>query len=168
MRKKGRWLMALLLSLFFVACTPTDKVSFDTTLPENENNTQAGNSGNENNGETGSSTVKKEYQIVYKAVINGSATIEEIPSLLWIDGNRYPEIYVEGDAFQLDDLLNEYQSKTLRLVFLGWYTDSTCQTPFTGVSRYDTQGDFEQATGNDYTSFNSAFWDTTSGVPVWK
>lgn len=38
--KKGRWLMALLLSLFFVACTPTDKVLFDTTLPENENNTQ--------------------------------------------------------------------------------------------------------------------------------
>jgi len=40
------------------------------------------------------------------------------------------------------------------------------QTPFTGVYRYDVQSEFEQATGNDYTSFSSTYWDTTSGVPV--
>ena len=45
--------------------------------------------------------------------------------------------------------------------------DASC-TKFTGVSRYDTQGDFEQATGNDYTSFSNTYWDITSGVPVWK
>ena len=42
------------------------------------------------------------------------------------------------------------------------------KTPFTGVERYDTQGDFEQATGNDYSSFNSVFWDILNGVPAWK
>ena len=45
--------------------------------------------------------------------------------------------------------------------------DATC-TKFSGVSRYDTQADFEGATGNDYTSFSNVYWDTTSGVPVWK
>ena len=42
------------------------------------------------------------------------------------------------------------------------------QTPFTGVYRYDTQSDFEQATGNDYTKFSTTYWDTTSGAPTWK
>ena len=45
--------------------------------------------------------------------------------------------------------------------------DATC-TKFTGVKRYNTQGDFAAAQGNDYASFNSTYWDITSGVPVWK
>lgn len=38
---------------------------------------------------------------------------------------------------------------------------------FTGVKKYSTRTDM-QAAGNSYTSFNNAYWTTTSGTPVWK
>ena len=83
--------------------------------------------------ESDSSIDGKTYQIIYKAIINGDITPKEIPSELWINGNNYPNEHLEGKIFRLDDLLNEYQSKTLRLVFLGWYTDAECQNVFTGT-----------------------------------
>ena len=83
--------------------------------------------------ELDSSIESKTHQIAYKAIINDVAEPKEIPSELWINGNNYPDKYVEGEVIQLDDLLNEYQSKTLRLVFLGWFTDVECQNAFTGI-----------------------------------
>jgi hypothetical protein len=38
----------------------------------------------------------------------------------------------------------------------------------TGLYQYADMDTWKQATGNDYTVFDSAYWDLTTGVPVWK
>jgi hypothetical protein len=38
---------------------------------------------------------------------------------------------------------------------------------FTGVKKYSTRADMQNA-GNNYVSFNNDYWTTTSGTPVWK
>ena len=120
---KQKWLISMLLltCLFCAACANNTESSY--LSPSNSSSES----------DVDSSIESKTYQIMYKAIINGEATPKEIPSELWISGNNYPDEYLEGEIFRLDDLLNEYQSKTLRLVFLGWYTDAECQNVFTGT-----------------------------------
>ena len=37
-----------------------------------------------------------------------------------------------------------------------------------GTYQYASVDSWKQATGNDYTSFSSTYWDLSTGVPVWK
>lgn len=45
---------------------------------------------------------------------------------------------------------------------------ATGETSVTGVKRYDDVDEMKKAQGNVYTSFSDAYWDKTSGIPVWK
>ncbi|MBQ3506031.1 MAG: Ig-like domain-containing protein [Clostridia bacterium] len=38
----------------------------------------------------------------------------------------------------------------------------------TGLYQYASVSDWKQATGSDYTVFDRAYWDLTTGVPVWR
>ena len=144
---KKKWLISMLLltCLFCAACTNNTESSYlspsnsssesdvDSSLDSSSESDVDSSLDSSSDSELDSSIESKTYQIMYKAIINGEATPKEIPSELWISGNNYPDEHLEGENFRLDDLLNEYQSKTLRLVFLGWYTDAECQNVFTGT-----------------------------------
>ena len=144
---KKKWLISMLLLtfLFCAACTNNTESSYlspsnsssesdvDSSLDSSSESDVDSSLDSSSDSELDSSIESKTYQIMYKAIINGEATPKEIPSELWISGNNYPDEHLEGENFRLDDLLNEYQSKTLRLVFLGWYTDAECQNVFTGT-----------------------------------
>jgi hypothetical protein len=132
-KKKWLLLMILLTCLFCAACANPTESSFGPSFDGSDTTDSGFSSDGSSDSLPDSSIENKTHPITYKAIINGDATPKEIPSELWISGNHYPDTYVEGELFLLDDLLNEYQSKTLRLVFLGWYTDAECQNVFTGV-----------------------------------
>lgn len=74
-----------------------------------------------------------EYQITYKAVING--TEGDILNGMWKQNGKYPTTYTKKDGLkttELDDL-KSYTDSGYEYTFKGWYLDKECTQKFAGI-----------------------------------
>ena len=73
----------------------------------------------------------KTQSITYYAIINGEKT--GIPQSMYdTDKTKYPATYIVFVGATIGDLLTDDE-----YIFEGWFSDESCQTPFTGITATD-------------------------------
>ncbi len=78
-------------------------------------------------------TTAEHITINYFAIVNGEKT--GIPQVMYdADTTKYPAIYTVGFGATIGNLLTNEE-----YIFEGWFKDEACTTPFTGISKTDTQ-----------------------------
>lgn len=106
-------------------------------------------------------------KIYDRADWTGVYVISPVPLAVYKPGASKIDFFMD-DSTHAENTIKDYDGATKTATVIKRY-DSASKTyvDCTGIVRYDDEEAFKAAE-NDYSGFKSAYWDVSSGVPVWK